>query len=203
MTAQSFIMLIIFLFPLAYSPGPGNMFFALNSARFGVAKTLTSSFGYHVATWIVTFVIGFIYLNGLNAIPQVLMPLKYIGSLYIMYIAYKLFNAGMPNADKEAKPPHFIDGVMLLVLNPKAYIIILLLFTQFLTPSQTTSHLSQMSYLVLLTSIFTVNNFIAFFIWSVLGDVLLKYFRKDSNARTLNRIFGTILFFVAVWIMVS
>ena len=34
------IALIIFLFPLAYSPGPGNMFFATNGARFGFATTV-------------------------------------------------------------------------------------------------------------------------------------------------------------------
>lgn len=52
------IALIIFLFPLAYSPGPGNMFFAANGARFGFAATVPSNIGYHIATWLVTVVIG-------------------------------------------------------------------------------------------------------------------------------------------------
>ncbi len=34
-------MLLAFLFPLAYRPDPGNMFFAATSARFGVRATLT------------------------------------------------------------------------------------------------------------------------------------------------------------------
>ena len=51
--------LIIFLFPLAFSPGPGNMFFAANGARFGFVNTLSANLGYHLATIIVTFLIGF------------------------------------------------------------------------------------------------------------------------------------------------
>ena len=51
--------LLIFLFPLAFSPGTGNMFFAANGARFGFVNTLSATFGYHLATIIVTFLIGF------------------------------------------------------------------------------------------------------------------------------------------------
>ena len=51
--------LLIFLFPLAFSPGPGNMFFAANVARFGFVNTISANLGYHLATIIVTFLIGF------------------------------------------------------------------------------------------------------------------------------------------------
>ena len=53
MTLIEIVALIIFLFPLAFSPGPGNMFFAANGARFGFAKTLSANFGYHLATIII------------------------------------------------------------------------------------------------------------------------------------------------------
>lgn len=32
--------LLLFLFPLAWSPGPGNMTFAANAARFGLVATV-------------------------------------------------------------------------------------------------------------------------------------------------------------------
>ena len=47
------VALLIFLFPLAFSPGPGNMFFAVSGAKFGFKKTLSANFGYHLATIIV------------------------------------------------------------------------------------------------------------------------------------------------------
>ncbi len=39
---EIFAELIVFLFPLTYSLGPGNMFFAANGARFGWRKTLST-----------------------------------------------------------------------------------------------------------------------------------------------------------------
>ena len=44
------IALLVFLFPLAFSPGPGNMLFAANGARFGIRATFWASMGYHIAT---------------------------------------------------------------------------------------------------------------------------------------------------------
>lgn len=199
MALNSFLLLIVFLFPLAYSPGPGNIFFALNSARFGYKSTLMANFGYHLATWIVTFIIGLIYLNGLSKIPSFLMPLKYLGSLYIMYLAFKLFRASAVDSEQEAKSARFIDGVLLLLFNPKAYVIILLLFTQFLTVSDSGKYI----YLILITTIFTLNNLIAFLIWALLGDVLLKRLRDEKHARLLNKIFAIILFLVGIWIVLS
>jgi len=46
--------LVLFFFPLAYGAGPGNVFLAANSARFGLRATIPANIGYHLATWIVT-----------------------------------------------------------------------------------------------------------------------------------------------------
>ncbi len=196
MTLEIFIAIILFLVPLAYSPGPGNMFFTINGARFGYKNTLWASFGYHFATWIVTYVLGVIYLNGVVVLSDYLFLLKYIGSVYVVYLSYKLFRTGGVESIEEPKPIRFIDGALLLLLNPKAYVIILLLFTQFLTVFNDTKY----TYLFILTTIFTVNNFIAFSLFSIFGDIALKKFRNPQNAKKLNKIFGVMLFIVGLWI---
>ena len=63
------IALIIFLFPLAYSPGR-NMFLQPMGARFGFAATVPSNIGYHIATWLVTVVIGLGMITALNDYPN-------------------------------------------------------------------------------------------------------------------------------------
>ena len=76
MTA-SILALLVFLFPLAYSPGPGNMFFAANGARFGLRATIPASIGYHLATWIVTAAIGFGFMATLERLPGLFMAIKW------------------------------------------------------------------------------------------------------------------------------
>ena len=73
------IALIIFLFPLAYSPGPGNMFFAANGARFGFAATVPSNIGYHIATWLVTVVIGLGYDHSFERLSECVFGIENIG----------------------------------------------------------------------------------------------------------------------------
>ena len=127
------IALIIFLFPLAYSPGPGNMFFATNGARFGFAATVPSNIGYHIATWLVTVVIGLGMITVLNDYPNVFLALKISGAAFVLWLAWKLIRVGRYDGRGEAKPATFWDGVILLILNPKAYIIMALMFSQCLS----------------------------------------------------------------------
>lgn len=196
---QTTLALILFLFPLAYSPGPGNMFFAANGARFGFRATIPANVGYHVATWIVTAAIGFGFLAAIERFPQLFTILKVAGSLYVLWIAWKVLRAGTLKGAEDAKPATFMDGVVLLLLNPKAYVIIALMFTQFLGLPNANMFAS----VLLITTVFTVNNLLAFSIWTLVGDTIAGFFRSPDGARKLNLIFATILAAVAIWMLFS
>lgn len=196
---QTTLALILFLFPLAYSPGPGNMFFAANGARFGFKATVPANVGYHMATWIVTAAIGFGFLAAIERFPQLFTFLKVAGSVYVLWIAWKMLRAGALEGAEDAKPATFMDGVVLLLLNPKAYVIIALMFTQFLG----VSNASMFASVLLITTVFTLNNLLAFSIWALVGDTIAGFFRSPDSARKLNVIFGIILAGVAIWMLLS
>ena len=191
------VALIVFLFPLAYSPGPGNMFFAANGARFGVAATLPASAGYHVATWVVTAAIGIGFTAATGGSPELLSIVKWAGSAYVLYLASKLVRAGTLEDAGKAQPAGFMTGVALLVLNPKAYLIIALMFSQFLAGPQ----LGDVAAIFWISTVFTLNNLVAFVAWSIVGDKLAARFRDESDARKLNLFFGSVLAAVALWTM--
>ena len=193
------IQLIIFLFPLAYSPGPGNMFFAANGARFGFGSTLRANLGYHLATWIVTAAIGFGFGTLLQFIPYFFEVIRYAGAAYVFHLSWLLFRAGAVDANAAVKPAGFWDGVIILVLNPKAYLIIAVLSSQFLSGEH-----KNYDWLVLfVATIFTLNNFIAFSIWTLAGDRLMRIFKTDYSASVMNRFFGIVLATVALWMLLS
>lgn len=194
------IELVIFLFPLAYSPGPGNTFFAANGARFGFRATLMANLGYHVATWGMTFAVGLGFSAFLQSTPYFLEIIRYAGAAYVFYLSWLLFRAGRIGADVEAKPLGFWDGVILLVLNPKAYLIMVVLFSQFLHGEQA----NETSLVVLLVAtMFTLNNFISSCIWTWIGDRLMNIFKTDRSASIMNQFFSIMLAAVALWILYS
>ncbi len=187
--------LIIFLFPLAYSPGPGNLFFAAIGARGGITASLRANTGYHVATWIVTFAIGFGFVGFVSQFPVAFTLIKYAGSAYMLWLAWKFFCAGTSKASVENRSASFMDGAVLLILNPKAYMIIALMFTQFLSPTATNFTLL----VFYITTVFTINNLVAFFIWTLLGDILSQVFSEDRHARAINIVFALLLVTIAIW----
>ena len=196
---QTAIALLLFLFPLAYSPGPGNLFFAANGARFGFRATIPANAGYHVATWIVTAAIGLGFITTLERFPQIFAVLKAAGALYVLWLAWKLFRSGAVKGQEAAQPAGFLDGGLLLVLNPKAYVIIALMFTQFLEPSGE----GRLIAVVLITTIFTLNNLLAFSVWTLIGDRIAGLFRTPESAAALNMGFGAVLAGVAIWMFLS
>lgn len=196
---QITLALVLFLFPLAYSPGPGNLFFAANSARFGFRATVPANIGYHVATFVVTAAIGLGFIAAIDRFPQIFTALKVAGSLYVLWIAWKLLRAGTVDGADTAKAAGFADGVVLLVLNPKAYVIIALMFTQFLGQSD----MGKLAAVLLISTVFTLNNLVAFCVWALIGDRIAVYFRTPRSARKLNMMFGAVLAAVAVWMLMS
>ncbi len=196
---QIAVALVVFLFPLAYSPGPGNMFFAATSARFGFKATISANVGYHFATWFVTAALGFGFIAALEQFPHLFNVLKIAGSFYVFWIAWKMFRAGALDGNEAAKTATFADGVVLLVLNPKAYVIIALMFTQFLDQSA----MGTLPAVMLITTVFTLNNMVAFCVWALIGDRIASLFRTPERAQRLNMMFGGILGAVAVWMILS
>lgn len=197
MGIEQILTLLVFLFPLAYSPGPGNMFFAANGARFGFQATLGATAGYHIATFVLTVPIGLGFAVVFSELPELFLVLKVLGALYVLSLAWKLFRAGEANGEHQAVPANFIDGAALLVLNPKAYIIIMLMFSQFLEETST------FGAVVVITVVFTLNNLVAFTLWTLIGDRLARLFRTKEKARYLNTLFGGLLGIVGLWMLFS
>jgi threonine/homoserine/homoserine lactone efflux protein len=187
--------LLIFLFPLAYSPGPGNSFFAALAAQGGLAATWPASFGYHLATAGVTLVVGLGFGQIMAGIGPAFDLIRYAGALWVLWIAGRIALVPPAERGRGAHRASVLDGAVLLVLNPKAWLIIALIFTQFLPQG------GRLGALLWITLVFTLNNFVAFTLWSVAGDALGRVFAHPVQAVWLNRMFALTLACVAVWMV--
>lgn len=189
--------LTAFLFPLAYSPGPGNLFFATLGARFGTAATLPANAGYHVATLVVTGLVGAGLVSAIDPETALFDGVKWAGSLYVLWLAWKMATSGSSRAEMGDIKAGFLDGVLLLILNPKAYVIIVLMYSQFggLGPAGMVERVG------LISIVFTVNNLLAFLLWTIAGDGLGRLFASETGARRLNLGFAFVLAGVGLWMM--
>lgn len=191
------VALLLFLAPLAYSPGPGNMFFAAIGGRFGLRASVPAMVGYHLATFIVTAAVG-LGFSGLATLSPVLFDLlRCGGAAYVFWLAWGFLRAGAMTGTTEARQASVVDGAILLLLNPKAWLIIALMFTQFLPGAG----VNDPALVVWITAVFTLNNLLAFTVWTLAGDLLARRFRSASGARRMNTFFGGMLAAVALWML--
>ncbi len=195
MTPAQIPLLLLFLFPLAYSPGPGNMFFAALGARYGVAASLPATLGYHAATLIVSFAIGAGVTVALDPTSRIFTLIQTLGALYLLWLAFKLYRSHSPQTLANARPATAMGGAILLVLNPKGYLIMALLFTQF--PADTLTETATISIL------FTANNMLAFLVWTFAGQTLSRHFNSPVAAHRLNAGFALCLGGVALWLLLT
>jgi threonine/homoserine/homoserine lactone efflux protein len=198
MSGQSILALILFLAPLAYSPGPGNAFFAVNGALHGAGKTIPALAGYHIATFFVTAAIGAGLSLTVLQEPRIAWTFTILSALYMLWLAAQCFmtfiraKTGQTLATAEL-PPTFGAGVMLLLLNPKAYAIILLMFGAFVNASSTSFSV------FMITAIFTLNNFVAFTVWAIAGQALAI----PLSGRTASLVYAFAFVAVAIWLLAT
>ena len=205
MNTETFVALLAFLFPLAYSPGPGNAFFAGIGASRGLSAAIPALTGYHVATFVVTAAVGLGMGVTLLNHPVVARTLAAIGGLYLLWLAFQFVRAARSKSSTQADAPvpdemriGFWSGAVVLLLNPKAYYIIAVMFTQFLRPPVN----DDVATVVAITTVFTVNNLVAFIAWALGGSALAMLFRSERSKRWIDYLFAATLIGVAIWMAV-
>ncbi|QMU96721.1 LysE family translocator [Microbacterium esteraromaticum] len=200
---DTFVALLLFLFPLAYSPGPGNAFFAGIGASRGLRAALPALTGYHAATFVVTAALGLGMGATLLNDPVVARTLAALGGVYVLWLAFAFLRSavsGPKTGMSDAGPTRigFWSGVVVLVLNPKAYYIIAVMFTQFLRPPANDDVATTLA----LTAVFTINNLVAFIVWVLGGSALAMLFRGERSTRWIDGLFAVTLVGVAIWMAV-
>ena len=177
---HSLTFLLLFLFPLAFSPGPGNIFFSAHGAKFGLRHSLSALLGYHHAKWGKSVMIGL----GLGAIllrhPALNQWVQHLDGVYVLWLAWNMIRSGLTLNQHTAHAAGFMQGVWLLLLNPKGYDIMVLMFSHYspLIPTdQPVGYGGQPSVYL--------NNLVAFTLWTLAGAAVAQGLSKPHHATQL------------------
>ena len=184
----------LFMVSMTFSPGPNNLLCAAHGSQHGIQKTLPLMIGMFFGFTALALIIGvgavFIEQN-----PNILQLLVYAGALYIAYLSYKIASSPPLNTDDSTQLFGFFHGVLLQLVNGKAWIHFIILMTTFATQFGTGYGVKILFVLVNSTLGFT-----ALCTWAFAGTLLRKIFSTPEQVRTLNLSLGLSLFLVAIWI---
>ncbi|MDA7555107.1 LysE family translocator [Euryarchaeota archaeon] len=197
MDTQLLIAALVFIVPMCFTPGPNNILCAAHGSQYGFRNTLPLIMGMAIGWSTLGLFVGgatvFIEKN-----QSFFDALTVVGAIYIAYLGYKVWQSSpMSDDEKESTRLGIKTGTIIQVVNGKAWIHFLVLMTQFGTIFGTTFAAKAM--LVFLNLVFGLP---AVMSWAAFGTQLRKLFSSPKSARVLNRIMGSSLVVVAIWIVI-
>lgn len=115
--------LLMFAAVATASPGGATTLATASGAQFGFRRSVPLLVGIAVglACLVAAAATGMATL--LQALPVLEQAMKMAGSLYLLWLAFRIAGAGGPQTSKggNAAPVRFVAGVFLLLLNPKGW----------------------------------------------------------------------------------
>jgi len=167
--------LFLFVFFGLFSPGPNVILITASAARFGFRRTLPHVLGVAAGVGVTSGLTGYGIGALLLAQPVLTIVLKTLASLWILYMAWKLWNVRASQADPTSDQPFtFVQAVLFQWVNPKVWAVALSAMAYVAT-------VDPISAATRLASAFSgINLFVCLF-WSTAG-VLLAYLLKNPIA---------------------
>ena len=193
-----FLQIILFLF---ITPGTPRIVIISYSMNYGVQKCIWTALGDISANFIqatlVIFVIGSFFSDN----PNFLNIFKWIGIVYLLYLAYDLYNSkpkdiSSNNISSKSFFSFFRDGFLVAGTSPKAWMFFPLIFPQFINFNS--NYVVQ--FIILITT-YIVLDFLSLIGYALLAQKLILWIK--ANPKTINTISASVLVIIAVIIIVT
>ena len=198
---------VAFIVPMCFSPGPNNLLCAAHGSKHGFRNTIPLTLGM-VTGWSTLGIGVGLASTMIEENEEVFTFLSWIGAFYITYLAYKMATTKLEDLNSEdsestsslentEQPLGFRTGLVLQMVNGKAWIHFLVLMTTF-GATFGYGFISKVS-LVGLNGVF---GYCAVLAWTVSGVTLSKIFSSPKQAKALNLGLAFTLLVVAIWIVI-
>ena len=187
-----FLQIIIFLF---ITPGTPRILIISYSMNYGVEKCIWTALGdifaNIVQATLVIFVLGSFFLEN----PNFLNVLKWVGIIYLIYLAYDLYNTQpkdliSKNIIKKSFFSFFKDGFLVAGTSPKAWAFFPLIFPQFINFNS--NYVVQ--FLILITT-YVVLDFLTLMVYAIAANKLIVWIK--ANPKVINSISACVLIIIA------
>lgn len=181
-----------YVFVTTFTPGPNNIMSMTNANRDGFKKTINFNFGVFAGFMVIMLACSYFNLLLFNLIPRVKIIMAVIGSIYMIYLAYKIYTS--KNAEEENDNTHmnsFLTGFMLQFVNPKVILYGITAISSFIIPYYNTH-----AALILFSLFLAFVGFVSTTCWALFGALFQKFLSKYRKA--FNTIMSLLLLYCAV-----
>ena len=193
-----FLQIIIFLF---ITPGTPRIVIISYSMNYGIQKCIWTALGDITANLIQATLVIFVLGSFFSDNPNFLSILKWIGVIYLLYLAYDVYKTAPKNINSDVISSKsffsfFKDGFLVAGTSPKAWLFFPLIFPQFIDFNS--NYVVQ--FFILITT-YVVLDFLSLIGYALLAQKLITCIK--TNPKTINTISASVLVLIALIIIIS
>jgi len=123
-TWELILALAVYNFIMYATPGPNNSILTASGIKFGFTKSIPNIFGiptgHGLQLALVCLGLGSLFIK----YPILFDILRYVGSAYILYLAYKMFGSlNIAKTEDRSRPLKYYEAILFQFVNPKAWVI--------------------------------------------------------------------------------
>jgi threonine/homoserine/homoserine lactone efflux protein len=114
--------LVLFAFVSTVTPGPNNVVLWASGMRFGVRATVPHVLGSAIGVGSLVALAALGVAAVLSAVPGSDVTLRVVGTVYLVYLAYRVAGSSAPGSGQAPQPLTVWEATIFQFLNPKAYL---------------------------------------------------------------------------------
>ena len=180
--------LFLFMLGTGCSPGPNNIVASYSGFNFGILKTLPHMLGVIFGFTIMVSILNFGLINIFKIYPLLQDFLKISGSLFLVYLAYKIAFSSKISENKNQNPVKFVETFLFQFLNPKGVIIAIICVSTYVEKgSNFINHSLWVIGVSFLCAIISIN------FWTLIGKFLRKFATNDKFIKYFNYVMSGLL----------
>jgi threonine/homoserine/homoserine lactone efflux protein len=188
MPLETFLAMVSFAVVMAFTPGPNNVMLTASGVNFGLARTAPHMVGVVVGYAVLLCAAGAGVGSLIVAFPAIQTGLKIVGAAYMLWLAWKVANAGKASDNGgEGLPLTFLQAAAFQWVNPKGLIIAFGAVALYVHPETAVRDFAFM------LAVFTVATLGSTITWAGFGVALRKVLQNERQARVFNVVMALLL----------
>ena len=182
------ISLSLFMFATSCSPGPNNIVASYSGFNFGVLKTIPHMLGVIFGFTTLVSVTNFGLINIFQKFPIIQEILKYAGSIFLIYLAYKISFSKNSSENSAKNPVKFIETFFFQFINPKSVIVSVIMVSTYVHNGK--NFLISSFWVIGVAFLFAV---ISITFWTLLGKFLRRFASNEKFIKRFNYVMSFLL----------
>ncbi|WP_342752181.1 LysE family translocator [Vibrio sp. JC009] len=196
MDPQVFVAFLVFSVSMSITPGAGNLTLLGISNRYGFFAALPFVAGTALGVLVVFVGSSAGLYSVLASSPELYLALKYGGAAYLLYIAWGIARLEIDEKQTADRAAGVTSGALIQILNPKAWIAAMTVFSQFMNVSE--NYLLQVGMIVIIFVLITI---LCTSVWAYFGAALKHALKSSHQMLIVNRCLGITLASTVVYML--